>query len=530
MLRISNIRVPVNYSEADLKEIVTRRLKVESVQSISIWKKSLDARKKSDLSYLLTVDVSVNVEEDGLISRLKDNCVAKAVYFEYVLPAVVSFLQRPIIVGFGPAGMFAALILAECGARPIVIERGSCVEKRAKDVKAFFTQAVLNEASNIQFGEGGAGTFSDGKLNTGIKDKRISKVLHTFVENGAPDEILYESKPHIGTDKLPDTVKNIRKKIIALGGDVLFDSVLTGIQINDNRVTGIKYIHNGVEDELYTDALVLAIGHSARDTFKMIYDLKVPMEAKPFSVGARIEHLAKQINQAQYGNNYPQLPTADYKLAAHLDNGRGVYTFCMCPGGTVVAASSLHGHVVTNGMSNFARDAVNSNSALLVGITPQDFQSDHPLAGIEYQEKIEKNAFTIAGGNYRAPAQRVEDFLSGRKSNSFGDVTPSYAPGVTPTDINSVLPQYVCESMKCGIKLFARKLHGFDYPDAVLTAPETRSSSPVRILRNDDMCSIGVMGLYPCGEGAGYAGGITSAAVDGIRSAEAIINNKRKDV
>ena len=532
MIRISDIKLGLKESTDILPQEAAKRLRIKQgeITHLVIRKRSLDARKKNEIKYIYTVDVSVKGNEDVILKRCgKDKSVSKAPVLEYVFPESKKFEKRPVIVGFGPAGMFAAYILAKCGACPIVIERGGCVEDRAKSVEAFHNSRILDTSSNIQFGEGGAGTFSDGKLNTGIKDPRIAMVLKTFAEHGAPEEILYDAKPHIGTDKLPGTVRNIRNEIIEMGGTVLFDTTVTDFIIRDNEIKAVKCRNkNGSESIIEADDIILAIGHSARDTFEKIYELGIPVEPKSFSVGARIEHKAEMINLSQYGVSCKEsgLRTADYKLSTHLPNGRGVYTFCMCPGGTVVGATSLEGHVVTNGMSTFARDKENSNSAVLVGVSPEDFGNDSPLAGMYFQEKIEKAAFVLGGGNYNAPAQRYEDLCHNRPSTRFGEITPTYMPGVTPTNIREILPDFVGESLAVGIKEMGKRLKGFDHPDAVLTAPETRSSSPIRILRGEDLNSIKIKGLYPCGEGAGYAGGITSAAVDGIRCAEAVLNNK----
>ena len=511
------------YSMEDIRNHITKRLRISpgAVSDIQIFRKSIDARKKDAPLYILTVDADVGPEEKAVLKRCRD--VHQAENIEYTLPGKAVGKASPVVVGFGPAGMFAALILAECGLNPIVFERGGRVEERSSCVNDFFNNRILDTETNIQFGEGGAGTFSDGKLNTGIKDPRIRKVLKTFAENGAPEEILYDAKPHIGTDKLPGTVKNIREKIISLGGKIYFNALVKELIIKNGAVTGVKALMSGSLNTFFTDSVILAIGHSSRDTFRYLYSLGIPMEAKAFSIGARIEHRREMINEAQYGKFAALLPTADYKLSAHLPGGRGVYTFCMCPGGTVVAAASEKNAVVTNGMSVFARDAENSNSALLVGVTPSDFGCG-ALDGVEFQEKMERQAFELAGSNYNAPAQRVEDFLKGKPSEKAGDVKPSYLPGVALTDLSLLLPEYIYDSMRAGIVEFGRKLKGFDYPDAVLTAPETRSSSPVRIIRNEHYMSAGVAGLYPCGEGAGYAGGITSAAVDGIKCAEAILS------
>ncbi len=523
MYRISEISLELNGTEADLKEQAAVRLKVapEAIRSLKLYKKSIDARKKSDVHFICTVEVECdknNSPEDKKIIQVEP--------YHYERPAGRVRSIRPVVVGFGPAGLFAALILAQAGQCPIVFERGCSVEKRSEQVAHFWKTGELNPNSNVQFGEGGAGTFSDGKLNTGTKDSRARKVLEEFVSAGAPQEIMYMAKPHIGTDKLPSTVKNIREQIIALGGEVHFETALQNIMIKENKVIGIEVKpQDGSPYIVDTDCVLLAVGHSARDTFEMLHSLGITMEQKPFSIGARIEHPQKLINRSQYGNfaGHPKLGAADYKLAAHLKSGRGVYTFCMCPGGSVVAAASEENHLVTNGMSNFARDGVNANSALLVGVGPKDFGSDHPLAGIEFQRKLEADAFRLGGGDYHAPVQRLEDFLARRPSKSIGAVKPTYLPGVTPCSLDDCLPDFIADSMRQGIIQMNRFLNGFSSPDALLTAVESRSSSPVRVLRGDNLQSVAVAGLYPCGEGSGYAGGIISAAVDGIKCAEQII-------
>ena len=434
----------------------------------------------------------------------------------------------PLVVGAGPAGLFAALILAQSGAKPVLIERGRDVDRRTEDVNSFWQSGRLDTSSNVQFGEGGAGTFSDGKLNTGTKDNRQRKVLNEFVAHGAPDEILYNAKPHIGTDKLKATVKGIREEIISLGGTVIFECKLADINVHNGQVVAAVVEKSGGREVIETDSIILAIGHSARDTFEMLYDRQIPIEAKPFSVGARIEHLREKIDCAQYGSfaGNKRLGAANYKMNVHLENGRGVYTFCMCPGGKVVNASSEKGGLVTNGMSEFARDCINSNSALLVGVNPDDFEGDNPLRGMYFQRQLEQNAFKLGGENYNAPVQRVDDFINGRKSTSLGEVLPSICPKYTLSNISDIYPEFISEAMKQGIAAMGRKLKGFDDGDAVLTAVESRSSSPIRILRNfETLESIAIKGLYPCGEGAGYAGGIISAAVDGIKCAEMIIRN-----
>lgn len=521
-IRVNEIFVPLDFTSLDIGNALKKRLEInlKDVKGYRISKKSIDARKKYDIKYVLSVDVVINKPY-----ILKDKKSAEIADKSYVSITSKGLKNRPVVVGFGPAGMFSALILAEAGENPIVLERGSCIEDREIQVKELFKNRILNQECNVQFGEGGAGTFSDGKLNTGTKDPRIKKVFEEFVRAGAPKEIMYETKPHIGTDNLPTVVKNIRKKIISLGGEVHFNAKMTEIMLKNSEVCGVKFTENGEEKLIETDNVILALGHSARDSMEMLHKNKIAMEQKAFSVGVRIEHKAEMINKAQYGNFHDKLPTADYKLFTHLQNGRGVYTFCMCPGGEVVAAASEEGRIATNGMSNFARDGKNSNSAVLVGVTPEDFPSKHVLSGMHLQRKFEEKAFLMAGGNYNAPCQRFEDFQKNRASKRFGDVLPSYEPGVSFCDLNKLFPKYISDSLKQGIKDFSRRLWGFDSPDALLTAPETRSSSPVRILRTENFNSLNTKGLYPCGEGAGYAGGISSAAVDGIRCAEAILQN-----
>lgn len=510
-------------TEQDLIKQAAARLKVApaEIRSLKLYKKSVDARKKDDVHFICTVEV------DCILKRPpKDSKITEAEPYRYVLPEGKPRALRPVVVGFGPAGLFAALILAQAGQRPIVFERGSAVEKRKEQVEHFWETGELNPDCNVQFGEGGAGTFSDGKLNTGTKDSRSRKVLEEFVAAGAPPEILYLAKPHIGTDRLPCAVKAIREQILSLGGEVHFETALKKILIKEGKVTGVEVKpQDGSTYTVDTDRLILAVGHSARDTFEMLHSLGIPMEQKPFSIGARIEHPQSLIDRAQYGRfaGHPNLGAADYKLAVHLENGRGVYTFCMCPGGSVVAAASEPGRLVTNGMSNFARDGANANAALLVGVGPQDFGDEHPLAGMEFQRRLEAEAFCLGGGNYHAPVQRVEDFLKRVPTKSLGDVQPTYLPGVTPCNLDDCLPNFITDSMRQGIQLMNRKLRGFSFPDALLTAVETRSSSPVRVLRGENFQSPLAQGLFPCGEGAGYAGGIISAAVDGIKCAEQVI-------
>ncbi len=528
MIRVNNIHIPLDYDDNIIRNRVSKELRVDkkSILSTSVFRRSIDARKKDNIFFLCSIDVELSTNEDAILKKCKN--AIKVTPYEYNVPNWTGKVS-PVIVGMGPAGLFAGLILAQSGAKPIIIERGKDVDSRTMDVNRFWTTGILDTTSNVQFGEGGAGTFSDGKLNTGTKDTRQRKVLEEFVKHGAPDEILYNAKPHIGTDKLKITVKNIREEIISLGGTVLFETKLIGFNCANNSVISAIVEKNGKTDIIETDNIILAIGHSARDTFEMLYDKKLPIEAKSFSVGARIEHLRENIDKAQYGKfaGNKNLGASSYKMNVHLDNNRGVYTFCMCPGGKVVNASSEENMLVTNGMSEFARDEINSNSALLVSVSPSDFESEHPLAGMYFQRNLEKSAFMLGGENYNAPVQRVDDFINNRKSTQTGDVLPSIGPNYELSDLNTILPEFVSESMKQGIVSMGKKLKGFDNGDAILTAVETRSSSPIRILRNNDtLQSIAINGLYPCGEGAGYAGGIISAAVDGIKCAEKIINKQ----
>ncbi len=520
MILLRNLRVDLNQTDK-LRELCAAQLKCspDRILACSLVRRSIDARKKGDVRFVCTVKVAAQNEE-SLVRRSKNADLFVEPADEPLIPKRDRAKEPPVVVGCGPAGLFAALTLARQGYAPLLIERGKSVDERTAAVNRFWEAHELDENCNVQFGEGGAGTFSDGKLNTGTKDSRIRTVLDTFIEFGAPESILYDAQPHIGTDILSSVIKNMRQEIIRLGGRVLFEHRLTDVDFN-NGVRGITCTTPDGEKKIACDGLILALGHSARDSFEMLASLGVPMEQKPFSVGVRIEHLQKNIDVARYGDfaGHPMLGAANYKLAAHV-GGRGVYTFCMCPGGVVVAASSEQKGVVTNGMSYHRRDGVNANSALLVGVEPRDFGSDDVLAGVALQRRIERAAYNMTD-SYRAPCQRIADFFDGRATVSCGEVTPTYTAGVEYGKVSDCLPDFVCESLKGGIAVFGKQIAGFDSGDALLTAPETRSSSPVRMLRDERFRS--PMGFYPCGEGAGYAGGIVSAAVDGIRCAESLL-------
>ena len=527
MIRIRNIALAFDHDPDALQKAVLEKLKIpeRELLGFQIVRRSIDARKKNRILAVYSVDVQVKNEPLTLSAQAADRDIFPSPDLRYHPPIPVRLKgPPPVVVGTGPCGLFAGLILAEAGLRPILVERGKAVQSRVRDVQAFWTKGLFNPESNVPFGEGGAGTFSDGKLTTQIRDgkNRIRKVLLELVKAGAPEEILYAAKPHLGTDNLVRVVRSLRKTILNLGGEVLFETKLTDIRVKGGRVHGTAFNH---EETLHTDILVLALGHSARDTVQMLHEQKIPMTPKAFSMGVRIEHPQALIDQAQYGPfaSHPRLEPSDYRLVHHCPNGRTAYTFCMCPGGRVIGASSEPGGIVVNGMSLYARNGPNANSALLVGVNPADFGGNSPLSGISFQRQWEQKAFEMGGGNYFAPVQRVEDFLSGRPSASVGQVNPSYAPGTTPGDLARCLPDFVADTLRSAIPGLNRKLRGFAMADAVMTAVETRSSSPVRILRDKTFQSPGVSGLYPAGEGAGYAGGIISSAVDGIRVAEAII-------
>ncbi len=528
MIRITEIKLPLDHPPSAIVAAVIKKLGINATDLVeySIFKRGVDARKADAILLAYTLDVTVKGETKVLAKLKKDPHVKLApdTSYHFVAQAPTDLKTRPIVVGLGPSGLFAALVLAQSGFKPLVLERGKAVRERTKDTFNFWRKGELNAESNVQYGEGGAGTFSDGKLYSQIKDPKHygRKVLNEFVQAGAPEEILYVSHPHIGTFRLVGMVEKMRETIIALGGEIRFQSKVDDIEIQDGQVQAV-ILASG--ERIPTHHLVLAVGHSARDTFEMIHKHGVYIEAKPFSIGFRIEHPQSLIDAARHGPNaqHPILGAADYKLVHHASNGRSVYSFCMCPGGTVVASASEPGCVVTNGMSQYSRNERNANAGIVVGITPEvDFPGD-PLAGIALQRKLESQAYVLGGSTYQAPGQLIGDFLSNQASTEFGEVTPSYTPGVHLTNLETALPEYAITAIREAIPEFAKQIKGFDLADGILTGVETRTSSPIRIKRNDDnLQSVNTKGLYPTGEGAGYAGGILSAGVDGIRVAEAV--------
>lgn len=523
-IRVHNIKLPLDAGHDEIKEAALRLAgcSQEDCLDFRIAKQSVDARKKQ-VSFVYSVDLHVQkkIHADG-----KNIVILEQEQEKPPERGIKRRCSRPIVVGSGPCGLFCALTLARQGYRPLILERGADVDSRTAAVERFWTGGTLDTETNVQFGEGGAGTFSDGKLTTRISDPRVMKILKAFVSFGAPEEILYRAKPHIGTDILKNVVKSIRQEIIRLGGEVRFCSRVDELMTNGNKICGVRL---STGEELLCDVLILALGHSARDTYEMLFSKGIAMEAKAFSVGARVEHLQSYIDEAMYGEfaGHPKLGAADYQLSWRDHEGNACYSFCMCPGGSVVAAASEENMVVTNGMSNYARAAKNANSAICANVTPRDFGSAHPLAGVEYQRELERRAFLLGGKNYHAPAQLVRDFLDGNRTNTLGQVVPSYLPGVSFVDLNSCFSTRVSRVLAKGLCRFEEKMKGFVSSDAVLTGVETRTSAPVRILRNEKMESCSYVGLYPAGEGAGYAGGIMSAAADGVKVAEKIIEKYR---
>jgi uncharacterized FAD-dependent dehydrogenase len=529
MLRITELKLPLDHPESMIKTAILNRLGISAEELITytIFRQGHDARKRDAISLVYILDTETT-NERAILTRFKDDphiSLTPDDTYHYVAQAPKYTAMRPIVIGTGPCGLFAGLILAQMGFRPIILERGKAVRERTKDTFSLWRKGIFNPESNVQFGEGGAGTFSDGKLHTQIKDPNHygRKVFTEFVKAGAPAEILHVSKPHIGTFKLVSMVEQMRVTIELLGGEIRFQSRVDEIDIDKGQVRGVLLASGEI---IPGNHIVLAVGHSARDTFKMLYEQGVYIEAKPFSIGFRIEHPQSLIDTCRFGNQagHPVLGAADYKLVHHCRNGRSVYSFCMCPGGTVVAATSETGHVVTNGMSQYSRNERNANGGIVVGVTPDDYPG-HPLAGIDFQRRLEANAFKLGGENYAAPGQLVGDFLLKRPSSALGKVYPSYTPGVHLGDLSSALPDYAITAIREAILAFDKKIKGFAMTDAVLTAVETRTSSPIRIKRNEHYQSLNIKGLYPAGEGAGYAGGILSAAVDGIKVAEALALN-----
>jgi hypothetical protein len=526
MIRITELRLAIDHAPEALEAAIVRFLKIspKDVISFEVFKRSYDARKNVALAFIYTVDVSVK-DEAQVLTRFAGSVHVRPspdTRYRFIAKAPQKLEHRPVVIGFGPCGIFAALLLAQMGFKPIVLERGKAVRERTQDTWGLWRKSTLNPESNVQFGEGGAGTFSDGKLWSQVKDPKFygRKVLHEFVKAGAPEEILYVAKPHIGTFRLVGVVEKMRQEIIALGGEIRFSQKVTGFEIEDQAIRGLV-MEDG--ERLSASQVILALGHSARDTFQALHDAGVYLESKPFSIGFRIEHPQSMIDRARLGPHAgnPLIGAADYKLVHHAKNGRSVYSFCMCPGGTVVAATSEPNRVVTNGMSQYSRNERNANAGIVVGISPEDYPGG-PMAGIEFQRKIESRAFELGGKNYEAPGQLVGDFLAQRPSTNFGAVLPSYKPGVHLTDLASSLPDYAIEAIREAIPAFEKQIPGFSMNDAVLTGVETRTSSPLRITRGANYQSLNIKGLYPAGEGAGYAGGIMSAGIDGIKVAEAL--------
>ncbi|MGR5500491.1 NAD(P)/FAD-dependent oxidoreductase [Vibrio sp. DNB22_10_4] len=527
MIRLTEIKLPLDHEEGEISQAILKKLGISSDQVVSfnVFKRGYDARKKTRILLIYTLDIEVK-NEAALLEKFADDPHVKVtpdMEYKFVAKAPVNQAERPVVIGFGPCGLFAGLILAQMGFKPIIVERGKEVRERTKDTFGFWRKRTLNPESNVQFGEGGAGTFSDGKLYSQVKDPKHygRKVIEEFVAAGAPEEILYVSKPHIGTFKLVTMIEKMRATIIELGGEIRFSTRVDDIHMENDQITGLT-LSSG--EEIKTRYVVLAVGHSARDTFEMLHDRGVYMEAKPFSVGFRIEHKQSVIDEARFGPNAgnPILGAADYKLVHHCKNGRTVYSFCMCPGGTVVAATSEEGRVVTNGMSQYSRAERNANSAIVVGISPdQDYPGD-PLAGIRFQRELESNAYLLGGENYDAPAQKIGDFLKGNDPSELGDVEPSFTPGIKLTDLSKALPDFAIEAIREAIPAFDKKIKGFSGADGLLTGVETRTSSPICIKRGKDYQSVNLKGFYPAGEGAGYAGGILSAGIDGIKVAEAL--------
>ncbi len=526
MIRVQDITLALDESEALLSEKTAKKLRIkeEDIKALRIFKKAVDARKKAAIKWVYTVDVETP-KESMLIAK-KRATKTPDMQYHYPTPGTAPMRHRPVVVGSGPCGLFTALILSQMGYRPLIIERGEDVDTRVQDVEAFWESGVFKPTSNVQFGEGGAGTFSDGKLTTQIKNKRCHKVLEELVKAGAPEEIAYKNKPHVGTDILRTVVKAIREEVTRLGGTYRFNTCLTDMRIEAGRLAAIELNAN---EWLDADVCVLALGHSARDTFEMLYEKQLLIEQKPFAMGMRIEHLQSWIDAGQYGDaaHAQVLGAAEYKLVHHCENGRAVYSFCMCPGGYVVASASEAGGIVTNGMSEHKRDGANANSAILVNINPEDFGSSHPLAGMALQRRFEALAYTMGGNTYQAPCQTVGDFLNNVPTTTLGCVQPTYKPGVVLTNINEALPPFMRDAVSEALVSFGKKIDRFDHPEALLTGFETRSSSPIRMRRNSFYES-NIQGIYPAGEGAGYAGGITSAGVDGIEVAEAIITQYAK--